>query len=259
MQVSKKFGLLLFGLVAASMTQLAPAYGQSKDEKAMLADETIEFGENFVLSLGGKLYDNTWVATNQPLPDGANPAYPKSLATVPTDTWRCVSCHGWDYKGTDGALGKTSKESAFRSLTSLAGKEPEEIAKLIKAPPHRLPDGVNIDLVADVLSLFISLGQYDRDSFLDTTGNAKGDIVKGRDIFEGACMNCHRPDGRSQLTGEAGDRSSLGWIARNRPEQAMHKILNGVPGADMLAVRFLHGDQVANVLAYLQTLDPNEK
>ncbi len=254
----KKFGLLLLAITTIGMTVLTSAYGQSKDEKAILEDETIEFGENFVLSLGGKLYDNTWSTTNQPFPDGSNPAYPKSQSTVPTDTWRCVSCHGWDYQGTDGALGKVSKDKAFRSLTSLAGREPEEIAKLIKAPPHRLPDGVNIDLVADVLSLFISLGQYDRDSFFDATGKASGDVVKGRDIFEGACMNCHRPDGRSQLTGEAGDRSSLGWIARNRPEQAMHKILNGVPGADMLAVRFLNGDQIADVFAYLQTLDPNE-
>lgn len=258
MQVSIRFGFLLFGLLVASAAPLESSYGQSLDEKAVLEDGEIEFGENFVLSLGGKMYDDIWVTTNQPFPDGANPAYPKSLATVPSATWRCVSCHGWDYKGNEGALGQTNKNAAFRSLTSLAGLEPEEIAKLIKAPPHRLPEGVNIDLMADVLSLFISLGQYDRDSFFDTMGKASGDVVLGRDIFEGACMNCHRPDGRSQLTGEPGDRSSLGWIARNRPEQALHKILNGVPGADMLAVRFLNGEQIANVLAYLQTLDPNE-
>ncbi len=147
---------------------------------------------------------------------------------------------------------------AFPSLTSLAGTDPAVIAKKIVAPPHQLPDDVAIDLVVEVLSLFISLGQYDRNSFLGSDGKADGDLAKGRDIYEGACMNCHRPDGRARLVGEFGDNSSLGWIARNRPEQALHKILNGVPGADMLAVRFLNGDQIGNLLSYLQTLDPKE-
>ena len=60
------------------------------------------------------------------------------------------------------------------------------------------------------------------------------------------------------LNGEKGDRSSLGWVARNRPEQALHKIMNGVPAAEMLSLRFLSDIQIADLLAYLQSLDPNE-
>ena len=107
----------------------------------------------------------------------------------------------------------------------------------------------------ELLSLFISEGLYDRTDFLNEKGQALGNPEFGRDIFEGACINCHQLDGRRFLRGEHGDRSSLGWLVRNRPEQALHKILNGVPAAEMLSLRFLSSEEIA----YLQSLDSAEK
>ena len=78
----------------------------------------------------------------------------------------------------------------------------------------------------------------------------------GKDIYEGTCTRCHQADGKAPLYGEAGNKASLGWIARNRTEQAVHKIRNGVPLADMLSLRFLDRESLAGLLAYLQTLDP---
>ena len=86
-----------------------------------------------------------------------------------------------------------------------------------------------------------------------------GDPEGGQAIFEGACINCHQIDGRRYLRGEHGDRSSLGWVVRNRPTQALHKIMNGVPGAEMLSLRFLSDAAIADLFAYLETLDPDEK
>ncbi len=259
MRAAAPFAQLIIGITLALTSLPEDAKAVSDEEKAALSENATEFGENFVLSLGGKLYDNIWVTTDTKPPSGTNPAYPESLPQIGTDTWRCVACHGWDYKGSDGELGRHKAGKAFPNLTGLAGTDPAIIAKKMAEAPHKLPDDVAIDLVVEVLSLFISLGQYERNSFFGGDGKADGDVVKGRDIYEGACMNCHRPDGKARLVGEFGDKSSLGWIARNRPEQALHKILNGVPGADMLAVRFLTGNQIGNLLAYLQTLDPNEE
>ena len=59
--------------------------------------------------------------------------------------------------------------------------------------------------------------------------------------------------------GERGDKSSLGWLARNRPEQVLHKVMNGFPGTDMLAMRFLPDQQVSDLMAYIQTLDSKQK
>lgn len=249
----------LSGMVAVASAMSVTTGRQSADEQKALAEETTEFGEGFVISLGGKLYDDIWVTTGDKPPAGRHPAYPKSLPDIGSDSYRCPACHGWDYMGKDGHLAKAAEGVPFRSLRYLAGEDPQKIAELINAAPHILPKGNMPNLAVEILSLFISLGQYDHESFFDAKGKAKGDPARGRNIFEGACMTCHRPDGRAILTGEKGDRSSLGWIARNRPEQALHKIINGVPGAEMLSVRFLGADQLADLLAYVQLLDPGEK
>ena len=41
----------------------------------------------------------------------------------------------------------------------------------------------------------------------------------------------------------------------NRPEQSLHKILNGVPAAEMLSLHFMPDWQIADLLAYVVTLD----
>ena len=50
-------------------------------------------------------------------------------------------------------------------------------------------------------------------------------------------------------------REYRAWVANNRPAQALHKIINGVPSADMLSLRFLPHTRLADLLAYIQTLD----
>jgi thiosulfate dehydrogenase len=221
--------------------------------------EVTDFGAGFVVSLGGKFYDNLWTATGAKPPARRNPAFPPIPEINDADTWRCVSCHGWDYKGIKGERAVLGRHQAFKDLRHLVEKDPKSIADKIRSSHPPIPAQAIPDFVIEVLAVFISVGMYDRDAIMDDTNHISGDRDRGRDIFEGACMNCHRPDGRMPLRGEKGDRSSLGWIARNRPEQTVHKILNGVPGAEMLAVGFLEPHQIVNLLSYLQALDPDEK
>ncbi|NNF79725.1 MAG: cytochrome c [Rhizobiales bacterium] len=104
------------------------------------------------------------------------------------------------------------------------------------------------------LARFISVGQLNFAAMV-IDGKSVGAPLSGKDIFEGACISCHQADGKAYFQGEDGDRSSLGWVTNNRPSQALHKIINGVPSADMLSLRFLPQDRLADLLAYLQTLD----
>ena len=211
-------------------------------------------GEAAEISLGGKLYDNHWLETGKPPPEEPNPMYPAGIKTTAGNTWRCVSCHGWDYKGSDGELGKLSRSKAFFSLRQSAAKTAEQLTKLMGAPGHRENmQGLSTGQI-DALSRFVSLGQFDFDSIV-VAGKPAGDALLGKDIYEGACMSCHQADGKAYFQGEDGDRSSLGWVANNRPAQALHKIINGVPSADMLSLRFLPERRLADLLAYLQTLD----
>jgi thiosulfate dehydrogenase len=213
----------------------------------------LELGPTFLLSLGGKLYDDLWVVLDQEPPARRNPAAPADALVGDRATWRCATCHGWSYSG--GAVGGAT----YPGLRGLAGTDPEAIKERIIAPGHPFPAEVLPELGLDLLAFFIRDGFYDRADFIEETGRAVGNPEFGRDIFEGACISCHQLDGRAYLRGEHGDRSSLGWIARRRPEQALHKMINGVPAAEMLSLRFLSPDQIADLFAYLQAIDAAEQ
>lgn len=213
-------------------------------------------GEAAVLSLGGRLYDNHWAVLGRQPPSERHPQFPAEIDTSPQATWRCVACHGWDYRGAEGHLGTQSASPVLKSLANVQGMDPQEIVARISAPPHRdMTTPIPGDLLL-VLARFLSAGQHDMSALIDAERKATGDPMRGKDIYEGTCIRCHQADGKAPLYGEAGDKSSLGWIARNRPAQAVHKIRNGAPLADMLSLRFVDTDSLAGLLAYLQRLDP---
>ena len=232
--------LVCAGLLALPVLS-APAHG-------------IEPGEAAEISLGGKLYDNHWLVSGKPPPEDTNPLYPPEVKTTPANTWRCVSCHGWDYSGGDGHLGELSRSKVFHSLKSSAGKSPERLTEIMRAPGHEKNLRGLSDNQIRTLARFVSAGQLNFSAMI-VAGKSVGAPLAGKDVFEGACISCHQADGKAYFQGEDGDRSSLGWVAINRPAQALHKIINGVPSADMLSLRFLPQDRLADLLAYLQTLD----
>jgi thiosulfate dehydrogenase len=232
-------------LAALSLTRPAAAIEGPSQET--------ELGPIFLLSLGGKLYDDLWRVLEQEPPAERNPAVPADAGMSTRATWRCATCHGWSYSGA------TVGGVTFPGLLNLAGQDADRIRERILNSAHPFPAKDIPDLALDLLSFFVREGLYDRADFLDDKGQAVGNPEFGRDVFEGACINCHQLDGRRFLRGERGDRSSLGWVVRNRPEQALHKILNGVPAAEMLSLRFLSREEIADLFAYLQVLDPNEK
>jgi thiosulfate dehydrogenase len=236
----------------ALVVLLLPAMAMAQTPDIAADDQ--QLGPVFMLSLGGKLYDDLWPILELPPPQSRNPAFADRAATD-HDTWRCVSCHGWDYGGAGGERAGVAPRAGAASLVPLKGVDPAIIIEKIIAPSHPFPSDALPDLALFLLGAFISDGQYDRDRILDENGKARGDPDAGRAIFEGACINCHELDGRAFLRGEVGDPASLGRIARTRPEQALHKIMNGVPLAEMLSLRFLSEEAIADLMAYVQTLD----
>jgi mono/diheme cytochrome c family protein len=238
---------LVFSALAALLFPAAFSSALSTSDVIEPAGQT-ELGPIFLLSLGGKLYDDLWPVLDQPPPAGRNAAVAADDAVEDRATWRCVTCHGWSYSGT--GIGGASV-----NLRELAGVDADEVKLRILNPAHPFPTEAIPDLALDLLAFFIRDGLYDPANLLDEDGRAIGSAEAGQKVFEGACINCHQLDGRRFLKGERGDRSSLGWIARSRPEQALHKIINGVPAAEMLSLRFLPQDMIADLFAYLQTLD----
>ena len=211
-------------------------------------------GTQSLISLGGKFYDNHWLQSERKSPSERYPDYPTEIDVSSSETWRCVSCHGWDYSGADGHLGQRASSPLFVSLRDSVGKPVQEIAAALKSGRHRKITEVLEPKQVEALSVFISVGQHDiREALSD--GKATGSAERGKDIFEGACVSCHQKDGKAYIQGEPGDKPALGWVAINRPAQALHKIRNGVPTADMLSLRFLPQSRLIDLLTYLQTLD----
>ncbi|MGE5123820.1 MAG: hypothetical protein ACM3H7_04830, partial [Acidobacteriaceae bacterium] len=66
-------------------------------------------------SRGGRLYDNWWVEAGVDEPTSDQPLWASQTTNTRSgsDTWRCKECHGWDYKGADGAYGSGSHMTGF--------------------------------------------------------------------------------------------------------------------------------------------------
>jgi len=75
---------------------------------------------------GGKLYDKWYQISGGDIPRETNASYPKKAKKKGKTTWRCKECHGWDYRGADGAYGneKNSHYTGLKGIRGAVGKEP---------------------------------------------------------------------------------------------------------------------------------------
>ena len=67
------------------------------------------------MSSGGRLYDNWMNTTGADDVEDTHPSWPASNTSKSGSvTWRCKSCHGWDYKGAAGKYGSGSYYTGIR-------------------------------------------------------------------------------------------------------------------------------------------------
>jgi thiosulfate dehydrogenase len=233
---------------------------QLNQEQTALKGKEHTFGDAFILALGGKLYDNYFQATDADIAKlQPNPAFPDELAARTIDTWRCVSCHGWDYDGAEKSTTSKAQASQFVSLRQLEGSEPDEIRVRFNKVHNDHPIAKYEGLPLDLIMLFLSIGQVDDNAFVTPETVSEEHMLRGQNIFEGICMNCHDPDGKAGLERRLGEAQSLGWIARNEPKRFLHKVINGVPGQAMVSLRFIDEEVVVDLISYIKTLDTSGK
>ena len=256
-----RFLLFLAGSLLAISTPHEPAAGQYTPDERLRQSYTSGAPErptnDWVLASGGRLYDNWWVALGRDPPDGAHPSYPKNTGIPDPQTWRCVQCHGWDYRGRDGAYATGSHRTGIKGVDRMAGVNPRKIAAIVRDKLHQFTPELIPNDALDKLARFISEGQHGIDRYFDRdTLKGRGNVERGRAIFQNACANCHEFDGRAQISGEEPGLATVGAVAARNPWQALHKIRNGQPGGDMPAMRVFDPQVVADVLTYMQTLPP---
>jgi thiosulfate dehydrogenase len=207
------------------------------------------------IARGGKLYDKWYKVTGASAPTKSHPLYPsdKKYANKPGDNWRCKECHGWDYKGKDGAYASGSHSTGIKGINGMAGGDPAKVVALLKGKDHGYDMMSDEDLMD--LALFVTKGQIDADKSIDreTKMPIGGDAAQGAAYFNTICANCHREDGtRPKDMGK-----SLGSQMSN-PWEVMHKIMNGQPHEQMPALRAFGTQPVVDILTHIGTL-PKKK
>ena len=213
------------------------------------------------IALGGKLYDNWMKTAGVATPSGNSTLWAGQATNTRSgaDTWRCKECHGWDYKGKDGAYGKGSHLTGFPGVYGAATtKTVAELTSVLKGSAnanHNFSTYLNEEQIS-ALANFLKVGAVlDETQYIDyaTKKPKSADAAKGKQLYDSTCAACHGADGKLILFG---GKDSLGFIANDNPWETIHKIRFGQPGAGMPAgVEQQRTVQDAvDILAHAQTL-----
>lgn len=207
---------------------------------------------------GALLYDKWYAALGQPAPEGDMPLWSAQTTNTRSgpDTWRCVECHGWDYKGKDGAYGSGSHYTGFPGVF---GTQADVVAVLKGAtdPGHDFSAYLDETSMKQVAA-FLQSGLIDDSEYIDTvTLKTKGgDPAKGKTLYEANCASCHGLDGAKIIFRTEGINETLGAVANRDPYRFLHRTRFGVAGTQMPIGRDLGWTPKdgVDVLAYVQSL-----
>ncbi len=205
------------------------------------------------IARGGRLYDKWYAVIGAEKPKETHPAWPASNTKKKGDTtWRCKSCHGWDYLGAEGAYATGSYQTGIKGVMGMFGAEPAAIIAVMKDDTHRF-DGMMDERDFEDLALFVSKGLIEMDRYIDRASKApRGDVAKGQAYYETVCVACHGSKGT-----KVKDMKPLGKLMSN-PWEILHKIVFGQPAEEMPALYLFDRQVAVDIMAYSATL-PTEK
>ena len=192
------------------------------------------------LIAGAQLYDKWYAALGVDAPQGNMPIWGRQNTNSRTgaDTWRCSECHGWDYKGVEGAYASGSHKTGFPNVMKLASEMPEEeiIAHLkgSKDPAHDFSSYMN-DTQLIQLAAFLKEGLIDDDQYIDDVSLKviNANVAHGKTLFENTCVECHGADGTKIVFRTEGVDEYLGSVANRDPWRFLHRTRFGTAGTEM--------------------------
>jgi len=209
--------------------------------------------ELYSISRGGKLYDMWWHENGNSKPSKTHKVWPKSNTKKKgSTTWRCKSCHGWDYAGKDGSYAEGSYKTGIKGITGSAGASPAKIATIIRDDTHGYDsDMLNDEDVKD-LANFVSKGQINIDKYIDraTRKPINADAAKGKIYYDLVCSGCHSRTGTLPETLPV----TLGKVTNKNPWEIINKIQNGQPGENMPSMMGFDMQVTIDIIAHLQLL-----
>jgi thiosulfate dehydrogenase len=253
-------------LLFVFILMIIPSSGYSEDDphdyKPVEHDQK-SFTEAMHISRGGQLYDNWWKATvNTIKPTEDHPLWKTQSTNKRNEysTFRCKECHGWDYKGKDGAYRKGSHFTGFKGVYEASkGMSVNELKGTLNGSikNHDFSEQLSEEDIEN-LAVFLKYGIIDLVQFLNTDGSpVSGDMKAGLEFYNANCMTeCHGPDGTAINFGDEGKPQYLGTVAKKNPWEVIHKVRAGQPGTRMLSgiINKWSDEDILNLLVYVQTL-----
>jgi thiosulfate dehydrogenase len=217
---------------------------------------------------GGQLYDKWWEVSGvlDPVePTSDNPGYGLTAGTrTGADTWRCKECHGWDYRGRDGAYGPGA--SRFTGVAGLLGSQGDPAEDLFGTIKNGLPatamspfgSHLSDTDVWDVVK-FVKEGIIDESLYIDDTSKTPigANLTLGQSRYSSTCAACHGSDGKQINFGSEVEPEYVGTLAVDNPWEFLHKVRFGQPGTEAMPSAIGLGwsvQDVVDVLGYAQTL-----
>jgi len=248
--IKSNVAAVCMAVLAAGMAASGPA--EADDPNSPAHAEQTKF---WSMARGGQLYDNWAEVLEVKLPSETHPSYPATGKQKGGTTWRCKECHGWDYRGVDGAYATGSHFTGIKGIRGMANADPASIVKVIRDKTHGYTPAMLSDSAVEKLALFVSLGQIDDDLFIDRkTRKANGDAAHGAPLFQTICAVCHNFEGKALNFGSEADPEFVGTVAVENPWEFLHKARFGQPGVAMVGLVALDLQNVVDILTYAQTL-----
>ncbi len=247
---------------AAFLYERADAYrgGAMWDKwwKVPEVKEGIEPGKT--ATIDGVEVTSSWPATN--------PLYATHTGTSTrsgSQTYRCKECHGWDYKGKDGAYGSGSHNSNFAGVWDSRNEDVTDLFRAIRngegisdgADGHNFIDVLSPEDIADLVK-FVREGTADADTLVTRDKAALGDVSSGEALYNDSCAGCHGADSKDIDFKSGYATEYIFNLAHGNPWETIHKIRFGQPDGAMPngAVKGYLLADVSDILAYAQSLAP---
>ncbi|MBT3190666.1 MAG: cytochrome c [Anaerolineae bacterium] len=209
---------------------------------------------------GGLLYDKWWKAMGADEPTGDQPLWATQSTNERsgTDTWRCKECHGWDYRGIEGAYSDSSHTTGFIGSIGAADMSAEEIVGWLDGTSNADHDfSAYMDEAAmDMFVAFFQTNAIDQTLYVNDDKTVNGDVATGQEFYQAGCARCHGDDGQEINFGDDDNPKYLGDVARDNPWETLHKAANGQPAEGMPGGLNLgwSWQDLADTLAYTLTL-----
>lgn len=211
-------------------------------------------------SIGGRLYDKWWTEAGVEEPGSDQPLWATQTTNTRSgaDTWRCKECHGWDYRGAEGAYGSGSHFTGFPGVFDTQSESYETLVAILdgSANPEHDFSAMGAEAINNLVGFLIS-GLVDYSPLIDseTKAAAGGDLANGETLYAG-CSACHGEDGRSLNFGDEDEPEYVGTIALDNPWEFLHKVRAGQPGTGMPSALEAGWsmDELLDLLSFAQTL-----